>query len=447
MPAINYAPEGIDYFHPDFRNEDGSTRILELWDQDRGVYTREQINQALQAESRRKALELVPSQDTSGHGTAVAGIAAGNGRESGGRYRGVAYESGLLVVRLGISPEDGFPRTTQLMTALDYAVRLAAQRSMPMAVNLSFGNTYGSHDGGSLLETYIDGISNYGRTVLCVGTGNEGAGRGHTSGSLKMGEEESVELAVAEYETGLSLQIWKSYSDEFEIVLVTPSGETSGPISRRLGLQSLSYRDTRVLLYYGEPSPYSSAQEIYMDFQPRRTYIDSGIWTIRLRPVRLVTGAYNMWLPSGSVLNAATGFLSPAPDTTLTIPSTASQVISVGAYNDAYQSYADFSGRGYTRQYRQVKPDLVAPGVDIMAPRRGGGYEGVTGTSFAAPFVSGSAALMMEWGILQGNDPYLYGEKVKAYFQRGARQLPGFNAFPNPMVGYGALCVSGSFPE
>ena len=436
---------GIDFFHQDFRNEDGSTRILELWDQEKGIFTREEINEALLSEKRSEALRQVPSSDLSGHGTAVAGIAAGNGRESGGLYRGVAWESPLLIVRLGLASPGNFPRTTQMMEALDYVARKAMELSMPAAVNLSFGNTYGSHDGTSLLETFIDSISGYGRMVICAGTGNEGTAGGHVSGRLKEGVEQSIELAVAEYETEFGLQIWKDYADDYEIILVTPSGEESGPVSRRLGLQTFRYRNTTVLLYYGEPSPYSSSQEVYMIFQPAENYVDSGIWTIRLVPVRLVTGRYDLWLPSHNALNTATEFLTPNPERTLTIPSTARGLISVGAYNDSYQSYAAFSGRG--GEGGGTKPDLVAPGIDIVAPRAGGGYEEVTGTSFAAPFVTGSAALLMEWGIIRGNDPYLYGEKVKAYLRRGARQLPGYEVFPNPQVGYGALCVKDSLPE
>lgn len=438
---------GIDYFHPDFRNEDGTTRIVELWDQNQDrVYTREEINQALESGSRRAGLELVQSLDLSGHGTAVAAIAAGNGRESGGLYRGVAYESDLLVVRLGIPQADGFPRTTQLMRALDYVVRKAVELGMPMAVNISFGNTYGSHDGTSLLETYIDSISNYGRTVIAVGTGNEGNAGGHTSGRLVMGQPELVELSVGPYETGLSLQLWKSYPDEFDIELISPSGASLGRIDPRRGPQTLRYGKTQILLYYGEPSPYSRAQEIYMDFLPAADYLDSGIWAVRLTPVRLVSGQYSMWLPARIALNPATRFLRATPDTTLTIPSTAASVIAVGAYDDSYQAYADFSGRGFTRSTNQVKPDLVAPGVDIVTAKSGGGYEAVTGTSFATPIVAGSAALLMQWGIVDGNDPFLYGEKVKAYFIRGARQLPGFDVWPNPMVGWGALCVRDSLP-
>ena len=438
---------GIDYYHPDFRNPDGTTRIGLLADQDRDrIYTREEINAALETGSRTSALALVPSTDPSGHGTAVAAIAAGNGREGNGVYRGVAYESELMVVKLGTPLTDSFPRTTQLMKALDLVVRRAQDMNRPLAVNISFGNTYGSHDGTSLLETFINDMSGIGRNVIVAGTGNEGTGAGHRAGSLVMGQEENAQLSIAPYETGMGVQLWKSYVDQFSIRLVTPSGEIIGPIDSRLGPQTLRYGGTQILIYYGKPSPFSRAQEVYFDFLPVRDYLDSGIWTFRLTPERIVTGRYDMWLPSRGILNPSTRFLRPVPETTLTIPSTASNVISVGAYDDSYRAYADFSGRGFTRQTGQVKPDLAAPGVDIVAARRGGGYEAVTGTSFAAPFVTGSAALLMQWGILQGNDPFLYGEKVKAYFTRGARHLPGYDVWPNERLGYGTLCVRDSLP-
>lgn len=438
---------GIDYFHPDFRNPDGTTRIGLLADQDRDrIYTREEINAALETGSRTSALALVPSTDPSGHGTAVAAIAAGNGREGNGVYRGVAYESELMVVKLGTPLTDSFPRTTQLMKALDLVVRRAQDMNRPLAVNISFGNTYGSHDGTSLLETFINDMSGIGRNVIVAGTGNEGTGAGHRAGSLVMGQEEDAQLSIAPYETGMGVQLWKSYVDQFSIRLVTPSGEIIGPIDSRLGPQELRYGGTQILIYYGKPSPFSRAQEVYFDFLPVRDYLDSGIWTFRLTPERIVTGRYDMWLPSRGILNPSTRFLRPVPETTLTIPSTAANVISVGAYDDSYRAYADFSGRGFTRQTGQVKPDLAAPGVDIVTARRGGGYEAVTGTSFAAPFVTGSAALLMQWGILQGNDPFLYGEKVKAYFTRGARHLPGYDVWPNERLGYGTLCVRDSLP-
>ncbi len=439
---------GIDYFHPDFRNADGTTRILYLWDQDRGeVYTREDINEALASGSRSRALERVPSRDVSGHGTAVASIAAGNGRESRGVYRGVAFASELLVVKLGTPLSDSFPKTAQLMEALDFVTARARELGAPLAVNISFGNTYGAHDGTGLLETFMDSVAVSGRFVLVAGSGNEGAGAGHTAGRLEAGRERDVELSVAPFETGMGVQLWKSYADQFSVRLITPSGESLGPLEERLGPQTWDAGDTRILVYYGKPSPYSQSQEVYFDFIPRREYLDSGIWTFRLMPRELVTGDYNLWLPSRGILNPATRFLLPVPETTLTIPSTAARLITVGAYDDAYRAYADFSGRGYTRMTRQVKPDVAAPGVDIVAARNGGGYEAVTGTSFAAPFVTGSAALLMQWGIVDGNDPFLYGEKVKAYLIRGARRFPGYAPWPNPQMGWGALCVEGSLPE
>ncbi len=444
---------GIDFFHEDFRNGDGSTRILELWDQglDR-VFTREEINQALETGDRQSARSLVPSIDGSGHGTAVAGIAAGNGRESQGRYRGVAYESDLLVVKLGVADPMGFPRTTELMRALDYVVRLAAERGQPVAVNVSFGNTYGSHDGTSLLETYIDAISNYGRSSIIVGAGNEADGGGHASGRLAVGRIEEIELTISNFEPSLSVQLWKHYSDLFQVTLVAPDGTVVGvlPAAAALGPRggmTWEYGDTRILIYYGEPGPYSMAQEIYFDFLPLRgSYLQSGIWKFRLTPERIVEGRYDLWLPSAAALNRSTYLRPSSPETTLTIPSTAAMAITVGAYNSAYQTYADFSGRGFTRVTDQVKPDLAAPGVGIMAPRRGGGYEAVTGTSFAAPIVSGAAALMMQWGIVDGNDAFLYGEKLKAYLIRGARQLPGYEVWPNPLLGWGVLCLRNSLP-
>ena len=227
---------------------------------------------------------------------------------------------------------------------------------------------------------------------------------------------------------------------------MTPSGVTVGPLQEILGPQRFAVGGTEILLYYGEPSPYSTAQEIYIDMLPRETYITGGVWRIILTPRKIVSGAYELWLPSENVLNKGTGFLFPTDHTTLTIPSTAGRVITVGAYNALTFVYADFSGRGYTRETNLIKPDIVAPGVDVTAVAVGGGYAQFTGTSFATPFVTGGAALLMEWGIVRGNDPYLFGEKVKAYFRRGARPLPGFTEYPNPQVGYGALCVRDSIP-
>lgn len=453
---------GIDYSHPDFRNTDGSTRIRALWDQSIAgnppegyflgtEYTQDQINAALQEPTKVRQEQVVPSRDVSGHGTSVAAIAAGNGRGSvGGIYAGVAPESELLIVKLGNPRQGGFPRTTELMQGVDYVLRKALEYRMPVAINISFGNTYGSHEGTSLLERYLDDMLNYWKSVICVGSGNEGTSAGHTSGMLKEREEQRVELGVQQREPALNVQLWKSYVDEVDISVIGPSGVRVGPISERLGTQRFRIGGTEILLYYGKPSPYQTNQEIYFDFIPTGSYIDSGVWQIVLTPRKVVTGIYQMWLPSQSVLNQGTAFLNPVSSDTLTIPSTASRVVTVGAYDARSFSYADFSGRGALEKNAEMwvqKPDLAAPGVRVTTAKAGGGYGEYSGTSFAVPFVTGSAALLMEWGIIRGNDPYLYGEKVKAYLRRGARHLPGYEQWPNNQLGYGVLCVESSLPD
>ena len=448
---------GVDYTHPDFRNEDGTTRILALWDQTipgrppagyriGTEYTKEQIDEALAQSDPVCRRELVPSTDASGHGTRVLGIAAGNGRAGGIRYRGVAPRSSILVVKLGVPRTDSFPRTTELMQALDYCIRKAMEYSLPVAVNISFGNTYGAHDGTSLLETYITDMANIWKSVICIGTGNEGYAAGHASDSLQEGEKKRIQLAVGEYEGALNLQIWKSYLDDISVSLESPGGRSAGFIRNVPGAQRFALEQTDILLYYGEPSPYSQSQEIYLEFLPQTEYVDSGIWTLTLEAREIRDGRFHLWLPSAAVLNANTRFLEPEPYITLTIPSTARRTVAVGAYDSRSRTYADFSGCGDTRDGRE-RPILAAPGVDVVTTVPGGGYAAATGTSFATPFVTGAAALLMQWGITDGNDPFLYGEKAAAYLKKGAQPLPAFRAYPNPQIGWGTLCVRESLPE
>lgn len=415
-------------------------------------YTEEEINRTLNS-SVLERYRLIPSRDLSGHGTAVAGIAAG--RSADGLYTGAAPEAELIIVKLGFPREESFPRTTEIMRGVTYALRKARQLNMPLVINLSFGNSYGSHDGSSLLERFLDNASEIGRTVICVGSGNEGAARGHFAGNIT--RDGRVELAVSNYERNLNIQLWKNYSDVFRIRLQAPGGEEA-ELSTNIqgGKYSLELEQTRILVYLGEPLPYAVTQEIYLDMIPAEgSYINAGIWTIRLEPVVTVTGQYYLYLPAGSGIGESTGFYRATPQVTLTIPSTAAKVITVGAYDPVYDTYADFSGRGYADSTRTIgvaaagltKPDLVAPGVNIQAPDVYGSFTPVTGTSFATPIVSGAAALLMEWGIVRGNDPFLYGEKVKAYFRKGARPLRGETEYPNDRVGYGKLCVAESFPN
>ena len=438
---VGIIDSGIDYAHPDFRNPDGSTRILSLWDQTlKKVYFSEEINTALSMNTVQERYSICPSQDVSGHGTHVAGIAAGNGLASNRRYQGVAYEAELIIVKLGTPGPNSFPSTSLLMAGVDYCIRESLRLNRPLALNLSFGNTYGSHSGTSLLETYLNSVSELGRISIVVGSGNEGASSGHISGVLSENQPVVVEFGISEFTTSLNIQLWKNYWDEFTIQITPPFGSNiilpSSP-----GALRYTFGETKLYSYNGEPTPYTPLQEIYLDFLPSNTYLTAGLWKIRLIPQKIRSGVWYMWMPSSAIRNEATAFLRPVPETTLTIPSTASRVITVGAYDSNQNTIAPFSGRGYTWNNQFVKPDFVAPGVDIISCAPGGGYTTRTGTSMATPFVTGTASLLLQWGIVNRNDPFLYGEKMRAYLIRGVRSLPGFDVYPNPQTGWGALCA------
>ena len=449
---------GIDWKNTDFRNPDGLTRIFKLWDQTVAPessgyappegyvvgteYNRDVINLALSGdEAALRSMNL--SRDYSGHGTFVTGIAAGNGQGMAGSFRGVAFESELIIVKLGDSEQRQFPRTTRLMEAVNYCIMEAQKAGKPVVINLSFGNNQGSHDGTDLLSTYLNAASDVWKNVIVCGSGNEAGNGIHASGVLSGRKAESVELAVGEYEPGFNLQLWKNYSDEYGVELIAPSGERSGNL-RTYGADRVSLDNTQVYVYYGQPTPYSRYQQLYFEFVPAGGYVTSGVWRIVLTPVRIVDGRYDLWLQESATLNEDTRFFSPSEETTLTVPSAAGKVITVGAYNSRTDAYADFSGRGYTRTNDNIKPDIVAPGVDIVSTAVNGGYTVRSGTSMAVPFVSGSAALLMQWGIVKRNDPYLYGEKVKAYLIRTARHLPG-EPVPSKRTGWGALCLRNVF--
>lgn len=440
---------GIDYTDPMFRYADGTTKIAWLWDQGKradaekgekppqgfftGVeYSRKMLNANLQKNSERL------TTDVTGHGTNVAKIAVQG-----------APESELIVVKLDTA-RGTYPSTVSLLRAFTYVAKKAQAENMPVAINLSYGNTYGAHDGSSLLERFIDNITEVGRNVICIGAGNEGASAGHFAGKLSENEIQRISFAMGTYERSFSLQLWKWYADRMDISIMSPAGEQYLIRNQNAGgeAQQAVMEQTQLLIFSGRPQPYRKREEVYIDFIPVETYLNTGIWTIEITPRRIVNGELRLYMPSAVVRSENTRFLLPSPAQTLTIPSTAQKVITVGAYNAYVRSYAAFSGRGDAGNDRAEnnKPDLAAPGVNIRIGEGEGGAV-VSGTSYATPFVTAAAALLMEYGIVQGNDPFLYGEKVKAYLHAGARQLPGYDIWPNDQVGWGALCVSESLPE
>jgi len=448
---IGIIDSGIDYTHPDFRNQDGASRILYIWDQtvdgnppdgfSQGTeYNNQQINLALNS---TQPLEIVMSEDVIGHGTAVTGIAAGNGRASGGREKGAAPEASLIIVKLGYRGFESFARTTEIMRAFKYILDKSEELTMPVAINLSFGTNDGAHDGSSLFETYINAAAERWKTIIAVPTGNEGIAGHHFSGKIAQTQTIDVNFIIAERLTSLYLTVWKHFSDIMTLELILPSGSTTGTIDPSQRLTEKNLDGVSIGIYYGQPTHYNEGQEIFFQIMAQEAAIPQGLWRLRINGVEIVIGRFDIWLPTVEEIGTGTAFTEPDPEITLTIPSTTINVISVGGYNGALDSAAQFSGRGFTRNYIYVEPDLVAPAVGIMSTRAGGGYDSFTGTSMAAPFVTGSAALMMQWGIVLGNDPFLYGQRVKAFLKKGARRNARIS-YPNSIWGYGVLCLKAS---
>ena len=439
---------------------------------------------------------LTPSEDISGHGTHVAGICAGNGRASNGNNQGVAPESSLIIVKLKNETASVYTDYANLMMAVDFAVRFANLHSLPLSINISYGSNDGSHTGSSLLELFMGQVSLYGKNVISVATGNEGLTRRHTSLStlsnilsseinsssiflnqissknqpsyhgqtFSRGQallqthsstnsnsntisaqntyNKSIAFTIAPGERSLYLEIWQAFADDFSYELFVPSGLESFTFPAAPGIYAYTIANTTIYLTINNPTPYQPFRQYFLSFNSNTTFITSGIWTLRVTPTptgKIVDGLLQFWLPSKEATNSATGFLSPSSDMTFTIPSTASSVISVSGYDSTLDVFAPFSGQGFSNN-KNTKPDLCAPAVNILSTAPGGGYTIRTGTSMAAPFVAGAAALLMQYGIVNGNDPFLYGEKIKAYLWKSARPLPAFSEYPNKQTGWGALC-------
>jgi len=448
---IGIIDSGIDYTHTDFRNQDGTSRILYIWDQTvdenppygfrhGAEYDNQQINMALNS---IQPFEIVPSEDTVGHGTAVAGIAAGNGRASGGREKGAAPEASLIIVKLGYRGFESFARTTEIMRALKYILDKAEELTMPVAINLSYGTNDGPHDGSSLFETYINAVAQRWKTVIVVAAGNEGAAGHHFSSEIKANQTIDANFIMANPPASLYLTMWKHFSDIITIELILPSGSTTGEIDPSRPNIDKTLDGVLIQAYYGQPTHYHEGQEIFFRIRQQESAIPQGLWRLRISGIRIVEGKFDVWLPTVEEVGNETAFTVPDPGMTLTIPSTTINAISVGGYNGTLDSAAPFSGRGFTRTNIYRKPDLAAPAVGIVSARARGGYDSFTGTSMAAPFVTGASALMMEWGIVLGNDPFLYGQRVKAFLKKGARRSARIS-YPNPIWGYGVLCLKDS---
>lgn len=432
---IGFIDTGIDYTDLAFRNADGTSRIEYIYDLSLGgeVYTKDQIDQALK---EKDPYLVVPSQDIIGHGTHVAGIACAGGDISK-EYYGVAPESSIIMVKSG---RGLFSLSTNIMKGLKFLIDKSNELKMPLVINISLSTNDGAHNGTSLLEQYISTISKSERVTIVIAAGNEGNASHHIGGDLI--ETTVINFSISGDETYVVMNLYKSVLPQISLELISPRGVGTGEIVIREGLVEGVVSGNRYRIYNTGPKPFDVSGEIGISLVNDSYYILEGVWTLKIRLLNKYKGIYDMWLPISEGLNKNTKFLSPTIDGTLGIPATVSNIISVGSYNPVSKTISPFSGRGRRNPlYYEAQPTIVAPGEDIIAPVPNGVYDRKTGTSMAAPHISGMSALLMEWGILKGNDSYLYGERLKYYMIIGARKERTDVEYPNTSWGYGEACL------
>lgn len=455
---IGIVDSGISYMDPAFRYEDGSSRIVAIWDQtvEDGTppepyyygqeYTQEMIDQALAGSDPMK---LVPENDPVGHGTAVASIAAGSINQTTG-FSGAAPYADIAVVKLKEAkqylrdfyfiPEDAVAyQENDVMLGIDYLNRLAAARNQPLVLLVALGTNNGTHGGNSYLSNFLDDIGQSRRRVVVTATGNEANARHHYYAQVPDKDAvQTVEINVERAMNGFAIEMWSAEPQLFEVAVVSPAGERLSRIpAERVGRREYSFvlEGTTLAVDYRIVGTRSANQLIYLRF----TAPSKGIWKILVFPKNYIYGSFHMWLPISGFLESPVYFLSANPDTTLTVPGTARVPITVGGYNDLSGALFLESGRGYTIT-GAIKPDFVAPAVDVA----GSSGQEYTGTSYGAAITAGAAAMFMEWAVVRGNLPAANTADVKSEFIRGARQDVG-QLYPNREWGYGKLDLARTF--
>ena len=479
---IGFLDTGIDYLREDFKASDGRTRIAAVWDQtiqsvnyeeDTGeaagteqydreqvqgmvqygtVYTREDINAALAAEREgQNPYDIVPSRDENGHGTFLAGVAAASETAD---YIGAAPEAEILMVKL--KPAKKYLRDfyllperveayseTDMMMGVRFLQQYAIREKKPLVICVGLGTASGSRTGALPFADLLNTLARQVNTVVVTCTGNEANNRTHTSGlAVSDTEPSEIEITVGADERGFVMEIWAESLDILSVAITSPSGERISRIPARIdtgGVYNFLLERSQVAVNYRVVESASGYEVIFMRFiNPAQ-----GIWKIHVYSLTNIVGRYNAWLPLKQFLSGDTYFLNSNPSTTLTEPSAAERVISVGAYNHITDASYAASGRGYTAT-GLIKPDFVAPGVDVYGVRAGGGYTTRTGTSVAAAHAAGAAALLLTWGVTDGNLPYMGTNEVKSVLIRGAKR-ENSTVYPNNIYGYGKMDVIEAF--
>ncbi|HBC2030956.1 TPA: S8 family serine peptidase [Clostridium perfringens] len=433
---VGFLDTGIDYTHNAFKDDEGNTRIEYIYDLENGVvYDKNKINEALKSED---PFSIVPEIDLSGHGTHVAGIACAGGNINFDNY-GVAYKSSIAMVKITGENSLRAALSTQLMRGLKFLMDKSNEINKPLVVNISLSTNDGSHNGSSLLEKYIQTFTQLQKAVIVVAAGNEGNSAHHVGGKMK--KEEDLDLNIGDGEKGIILDFFKPVLVDVSVEVISPTGISTGPMGLSESYKERFVGREKIVVYSTGPKPFDIQGQTTISILPLGDTITSGGWRIIVRKLNNYEGYFDVWLPIAEGLNERTRFLQPSVYNTLGIPATVEGVISVGSYNFLNNNLSAFSGRGVVRPEWLIKPDLVAPGENILSTVEEQGFDTKSGTSMAAPQVSGICALLFEWGIIRNNDPFLYGERIKYYLIKGAKRTIFGESYPNPDLGYGFVCL------
>lgn len=433
---VGFLDTGIDYTHNAFKDTDGNTRIEYIYDLENGiVYDKSKINEALKSED---PFSVVPEIDLSGHGTHVAGIACAGGNINYDNY-GVAYKSSIAMVKITGENSLRAALSTQLMRGLKFLIDKSNEINKPLVVNISLSTNDGSHNGSSLLEKYIQTLTQLQKAVIVVAAGNEGNSAHHVGGNMK--KEEDLDLNIGDGEKVIMLDFFKPVLVDVSVEVISPTGISTGPMELSEAYKERFVGREKIVVYSTGPKPFDIQGQTTISILPLGDAITAGGWRIIVKKLNNYEGYFDIWLPISEGLNERTRFLQPDVYNTLGIPATVEGVISVGSYNFLNNNLSAFSGRGVVRPEWLIKPDLVAPGENILSTVEEQGFDTKSGTSMAAPQVAGICALLFEWGIIRNNDPFLYGERIKYYLIKGAKRTIFGEAYPNPDLGYGFVCL------
>ena len=472
---VGFVDTGINYMDPLFRNVDGSTRIVGIWDQTNNLdnsnsieneaakpfsafsalygtqYTAEEINLALSSDN---PVSIVPTRDENGHGTFLASIAAGN-RDERAEFSGAAPRASIAMVKLKPAKQylrefyliqDGAEayQENDIIMGVSYLYFLARKYSMPLVVCIPLGTNMGSHMGMSRLGQYLNQVSLSNGSAVITAAGNETGARHHFQAVMDADTDEvTAELRVGEREAGFSMELWAADVGVYTVGFISPTGEIARRISVPLrGENTVSFllEQTRITVYTQIADVSAGSQFIFMRFENPM----SGIWRILIRNSLDIRETFHLWLPVRGFISDETYFLRPNPDTIITDPGNAQYPITVTAYDHTRNSIYIHASRGYSRS-GQIKPDLAAPGVNILgASVSGRRLTRMSGTSISAAHLAGAAAILLSWGILNANYPYLNTPVLKSIFVRGAQRNPALT-YPNREFGYGTLDLYEAF--